>query len=82
MTVEDLALGVALAAVGIAVVAWSLIGDTYDDRLEDRSLKRIREVGWGYDPVPITKARRISGTVFGALIAGAGAWWLMSGHGG
>jgi hypothetical protein len=82
MSAEDLLLGIALVAVGVAAVVWSLLGRTYDDRLEDRSLDRLRRLGWSYSPLPITSTRRAFGAVFGLIITGAGAWWLLSGHGG
>jgi hypothetical protein len=46
MTIEDLAPGIALIAVGVAMSIWALVGDTYDDRLEGRSMDRIRRLGW------------------------------------
>jgi hypothetical protein len=45
MSIEDAALGIALIVAGVAAAAWSVIADTYDDRLEDRSLDRVRRVG-------------------------------------
>jgi len=73
MSAEDLFLGIAPVAVGVAVVLWSAVGDSYDDRLEDRSLARIRRLGWSDSPRPITLARRIFGAAFGLIIAGSGA---------
>jgi hypothetical protein len=82
MSVEDLFLGIALVAVGAATVLWSALGDIYDDRLEDRSLDRLGRLGWSDSPLRITLARRIFGAVFGLIITGVGAWWLLRGHGG
>jgi hypothetical protein len=61
-------------------VWWSLLADTYDDRLEDRSLERIRQHGWRPAPLPVTTARRVLGVMLGVLIAGVGVWWLVAGH--
>lgn len=76
MTIEDLALGIALIAVGVATSIWSLVGDTYDDRLEDRSFDRLRRLGSRSDPLPVTPIRRVFGVAFGLLVAAAGLWWL------
>ena len=54
MSPEDLLLGIALLVVGVAVLLWSVLGDTCDDRLEERSLDRLRRVGWSASPLPIT----------------------------
>jgi hypothetical protein len=82
MSAGDLLLGIALVTVGVAAVLWSLLGDTYDDRLEDRSLDRLRSLGWSYSPLQITLTRRVFGAGFGLIITGAGVWWLLSGYGG
>lgn len=82
MSTEDLLLGVALVAAGAAMVWRSLVVDTYDDRLEDRPRDRLRQVGWSSSPLPMTLVRRIAGSLFGLLIAGAGVWWLLRDHGG
>ena len=82
MSAEDLFLGIALVAVGVAVVVWSVLGDTHDDRLETRSLDRLRRLGWSESPLPVTGARRVLGAACGLVIAGSGAWWMLVGHGG
>jgi hypothetical protein len=74
--------GIVLVAVGVATVVWSLVSDDYDDRLEDRSLDRVRRLGWNYSPPPMTLSRRVGGAILGLIIAGTGVWWLLDGYGG
>jgi hypothetical protein len=69
--------GISLIVVGCAVIAWSLLGDSYDDRLEDRSLERVGRVGWGDHPLPIRRSRRIAGVAAGIMLVLAGAAWLI-----
>jgi hypothetical protein len=68
------------SSFGIAVSAWLLVGDTYDDRLEDRSVDRVRRIRWRYDP--ITADERAPGIRRG--VGGRdrrGVWSLVSGPG-
>jgi nitrogen fixation-related uncharacterized protein len=44
VSAEDVLVGIVLVAVGVATVVWSLVSDDYDDRLEDRSLDRVRRL--------------------------------------
>jgi hypothetical protein len=82
ISAEDLIVGFALLVVGVAMLLWSVLGDTYDDRLEERSLDRLRRLGWSASPLPITPARRLLGVVFGLAVTASGAWWLLGGYGG
>jgi 4-hydroxybenzoate polyprenyltransferase len=78
--IEDAALGIALIVAGVAAAAWSMVADTYDDRLEDRSLDRVHRFGWRDDPLPMTRARRAGGVTLGVAMLVAGAWWLVTGY--
>jgi hypothetical protein len=80
--VEDAGAGVALIIAGVAATTWSTVADTYDDRLEDRSLDRVSHFGWRDDPRPITRARRVAGVIVGIAMVSAGAWWLVTGWSG
>jgi hypothetical protein len=82
MGIEDAAVGIVLIVAGVALAASSVVVDTYDDRLEERSLERVRLFGWRYDPLPVTRLRRAVGLTFGIAMVVAGAWWLISGHSG
>jgi 4-hydroxybenzoate polyprenyltransferase len=80
VSIENAALGIVLIVAGVAAAAWSIVAETYDDRLEDRSLDRVRRFGWRYDPLPVTRVRRAAGVTLGIAMLVAGAWWLVSGY--